>query len=451
MFALLVRCRGILPVVACAICCLGGCTRTAAPPPERGTEAASAAGKERPLPAAPADGSVRKRPIARVLGTEIFEDDLAPPANADENQAPLTGEKLQKYCEARLQSLIRQPLMEKYCREHQLQPTSAEMQQYAAKVFGESSSPRDESLQDLRATLESGELSESDRRDALAAIALLEAEGPETYNERMISYVRSKLSEDDLGENERRELEESLQTMEAEQNRPEDQSLRPENVVRWWKFNRALYAESHGVVIIRDDLYPYPVEPVRAYRKWLEAHEQAGDFEIVDADARAAFWDYYKRDWAPTGLVLEDADPFGQPWWLRTAPLQTRPVLARRQSSRFGIALVALAIAFSAFCLWLTVRLVNRRERWARRTAVATAALLLLYPPSIGPASWMMVHWLPPSTRDVVDAFYSPIAFVNEHSQFATDVTFRYINLWVNLDDLDDLSKAETASVVPSE
>jgi hypothetical protein len=34
------------------------------------------------------------------------------------------------------------------------------------------------------------------------------------------------------------------------------------------------------------------------------------------------------------------------------------------------IVLPALAIAFAAFCVWLAVRVYNRRERWAKWTAL---------------------------------------------------------------------------------
>jgi len=48
------------------------------------------------------------------------------------------------------------------------------------------------------------------------------------------------------------------------------------------------------------------------------------------------------------------------------------------------IVLPVLGVAFAAFCVWLGVRIVNRRERWAKWTLVA--ALLLAYPLSLGPA-----------------------------------------------------------------
>ena len=38
--------------------------------------------------------------------------------------------------------------------------------------------------------------------------------------------------------------------------------------------------------------------------------------------------------------------------------------------------LSTLAVAFAAFCVWLGVRVVNRRERWAKSTAAAVVVLL---------------------------------------------------------------------------
>jgi hypothetical protein len=50
---------------------------------------------------------------------------------------------------------------------------------------------------------------------------------------------------------------------------------------------------------------------------------------------------------------------------------------------------LALAVAFAAFGIWLTVRIVNRRERWAKRTALALACLPIVYVLSFGPACWI--------------------------------------------------------------
>src|SRR6185369_425653 len=59
------------------------------------------------------------------------------------------------------------------------------------------------------------------------------------------------------------------------------------------------------------------------------------------------------------------------------------------------ILLPALAVAFAAFCVWLTVRVVNRRERWAKRTLAVTLSLPLLYVLSFGPACWLFSSTVP--------------------------------------------------------
>jgi hypothetical protein len=45
------------------------------------------------------------------------------------------------------------------------------------------------------------------------------------------------------------------------------------------------------------------------------------------------------------------------------------------------IFLPALTIAFVSLCIWLTVRIINRQERWAKWTAVAIPVVMaILYP-----------------------------------------------------------------------
>ena len=49
-----------------------------------------------------------------------------------------------------------------------------------------------------------------------------------------------------------------------------------------------------------------------------------------------------------------------------------------------------LAIAFVAVCVWLLVRIINRRERWAKWTLAVIAGLPVLYVASFGPACWWL-------------------------------------------------------------
>jgi hypothetical protein len=54
----------------------------------------------------------------------------------------------------------------------------------------------------------------------------------------------------------------------------------------------------------------------------------------------------------------------------------------------FDAAFPIVGVAFAVFCIWLAVRIVNRREKWAKRTALALV-LAMVYPLSFGPACWI--------------------------------------------------------------
>jgi hypothetical protein len=53
----------------------------------------------------------------------------------------------------------------------------------------------------------------------------------------------------------------------------------------------------------------------------------------------------------------------------------------------------AIAVIVAAICVWLTIRIINRRERWAKRTLVLLLALTLVLPAcyglSTGPVLWL--------------------------------------------------------------
>jgi hypothetical protein len=50
---------------------------------------------------------------------------------------------------------------------------------------------------------------------------------------------------------------------------------------------------------------------------------------------------------------------------------------------------LVLSFACAAFCVWLAVRIVNRRERWAKRIAIGLIVVLFAYPLGFGPACWI--------------------------------------------------------------
>src|SRR5580765_2867040 len=75
-----------------------------------------------------------------------------------------------------------------------------------------------------------------------------------------------------------------------------------------------------------------------------------------------------------------------------------------------AIALAITGIAFAALCVWLTVRIVNRRERWAKRTLAAVVGLPVLYVASTGPVNWLASRELLPDwLASAATSFYAPV------------------------------------------
>jgi hypothetical protein len=77
------------------------------------------------------------------------------------------------------------------------------------------------------------------------------------------------------------------------------------------------------------------------------------------------------------------------------------------------ILLTALGVSFTAFVVWLTVRIVNRRERRVMRVAIVLAVALVVYPLSIGPATWLDERRLIPAFA--VPSIFLPLFSMYEH------------------------------------
>jgi multisubunit Na+/H+ antiporter MnhE subunit len=69
--------------------------------------------------------------------------------------------------------------------------------------------------------------------------------------------------------------------------------------------------------------------------------------------------------------------------------------------------LLIFGTAFAAVVVWLGVRIVNRRQRWAKWTLAALLGLPVLYALSFGPWCWISSRLQPSGKLDA--AIYSPI------------------------------------------
>lgn len=65
--------------------------------------------------------------------------------------------------------------------------------------------------------------------------------------------------------------------------------------------------------------------------------------------------------------------------------------------------------------------------------AVATVALPVLYVLSVGPIEWLDAKgWLPLSTYDALDAFYTPLEFLCDRSLWFRKFLVWYESLWLS-------------------
>src|SRR5436189_311270 len=73
-----------------------------------------------------------------------------------------------------------------------------------------------------------------------------------------------------------------------------------------------------------------------------------------------------------------------------------------------SIALPALAVVLAAFCVWLTVRIVNRREGWAKWALATMIGMPALYVASFGPACWLGDRDM--LSDELIDYVFEPLA-----------------------------------------
>jgi hypothetical protein len=97
-----------------------------------------------------------------------------------------------------------------------------------------------------------------------------------------------------------------------------------------------------------------------------------------------------------------------------------------------AIALPIFGTIFAAFCVWLMVRIVNRRERWAKWTLTAALVVaFVVYPLSAGPFVWLYDRGY--ISDDVVGPIwyaYLPIIAVMNQSDWSSGLLEWYLSLW---------------------
>jgi hypothetical protein len=100
----------------------------------------------------------------------------------------------------------------------------------------------------------------------------------------------------------------------------------------------------------------------------------------------------------------------------------------------WSVILPTLAVAFAALCVWLGVRIFNRRERWAKRMALGLLVLaLVMYPLSFGPAIRLANHGeLPDWAFHALPYIYMPLNWLANHSRWCLELLDWYLGVWDN-------------------
>jgi hypothetical protein len=94
-----------------------------------------------------------------------------------------------------------------------------------------------------------------------------------------------------------------------------------------------------------------------------------------------------------------------------------------------AVALSIFGVAFAAFCVWLTVRIVNRRKKPGWKFWAALIVLLVGYPLSIGPA--LVLSQKHPAAGFIMP-IYRPIGTATFFSRTVQSAVIPYVQWWAD-------------------
>jgi hypothetical protein len=90
----------------------------------------------------------------------------------------------------------------------------------------------------------------------------------------------------------------------------------------------------------------------------------------------------------------------------------------------------ALCMAYGALVVWVTVRIINRRERWAKWAAVGLV-VLAIYPLGVGPLDWFQQRGLlPRPIAAAIKCFYTPLEWLIRITPEPVAAPYRQFNFW---------------------
>jgi hypothetical protein len=268
-------------------------------------------------------------PVAMLLGAPITQADL----RAAVESGGIDPESIADWG-AVLREMVVLALQDRYLDTQGLHATPAELEVFLAILADVDTLMRHECAQSVAAMREqliTPDLPEDERVALEEQVVLLEraARGerwPDAEARAQLAIdaeaLRHRLMTETLSKAERARMTEELAYMDLYGGLSEDQARivfeREESAhqramaieaIERWKFNEALYTV-YGGPLLFDDAIP---EAIDATRKWLQAHESAGDFAIMDASLVDGFWVYFTQS-HPNLMGAPTGREFDAPW-----------------------------------------------------------------------------------------------------------------------------------------
>ena len=185
--------------------------------------------------------------------------------------------------------VIRQVLLVNYAKEHHLEATQAEIDEFLAK----------KQQADARMRKEAEARREQDK-EALQSKDLTDEE--RTRIEAELKYIDGMLK---------------ANTAAGDPQRAAAEKQMARALIEQWKVSRALYGQYGGRVIYQQG----GAEPLDAYHEYFKAAQKSGDFTILNKEFEPAFWAYYTTDKMHKFYPENQQEKaINTPWWLMEPP-----------------------------------------------------------------------------------------------------------------------------------
>ena len=222
--------------------------------------------------------------------SQAQQDEKDSPASKTKVLAVVLGQEVAADEKERLSGLIFGQLLERFAKENKIEPSEKELDQFVVRlneVRRQQSRKWRAERAKLRKELQDASLSDKERRSRKAFLSDLE------------SILKEEESRPYL-------------TPEQEEQNRRSQRETARMFVGSWKINQALFKKYGGRVIFQQA----GPEPLDAYHKFLQEHEQKGSFKILDPEAAKSFWKYFVDENMHTfASAGSESGLINTPWW----------------------------------------------------------------------------------------------------------------------------------------